>query len=85
MAVLVYALCVLTASTAAVLLLRSVSRRKHPLLLWSGLCFLCLAVSNGLLLLDKLVFPMADLSVWRLVPALLGISLLLYGLISSER
>lgn len=47
-------------------------------------CFLLLAASNTLLVLDKLVFPLADLSGWRLGTAVLAVLLLLFGLIWGE-
>jgi hypothetical protein len=50
-------------------------------LLWSGLCFVGLTVSNGLLVLDKLLVPDVDLSMWRLMAGLLAMLVLLYGLI----
>jgi hypothetical protein len=40
-----------------------------------------LTVNNLLLVADKLLVPWVDLSTWRLVPALLGMLVLLYGLI----
>ena len=85
MATLVYALCALTSLACAVLLLRGyVSTRAH-LLLWSGLCFAGLAANNVLLLIDKSVVPAMDLSLWRSLPALAGVALLLYGLVWETR
>ena len=81
MAGVIYTLCALTSLGCACLLLRSYFRTKSRLLLWSGLCFVGIAVSNVLLVLDRLVFPDADLSIVRLVAALAGMMLLLYGLI----
>ena len=83
-AALVYGLCAATSLACALLLLRGFLQKRHRLLFWSGLCFLGFAVNNSLLLLDKIVFPSVDLSTWRLAPALIGIALLLYGLISTE-
>jgi hypothetical protein len=81
MAEAVYILCALTSLACAVLLLRGYGRSRTRLLLWSGLCFVGLAVSNVLLFLDLVIFPEGDLSVWRSASALLGIGTLLYGLI----
>jgi hypothetical protein len=50
-------------------------------LLWGGLCFSGLTLSNVLLVLDKLVLPDANLSLPRLVVALVAMWTLLYGLI----
>jgi hypothetical protein len=81
MAGLIYGLCTLTAALSAGLLLRSYTRTKSRLLLWSGLCFVGLGLNNFFLVLDRLVFPNIDLTTFRLIPALFGITLLLYGLI----
>lgn len=81
MAGVVFTLCALTALLCAFLLLRTYRRSHYQLLLWSGLCFVGLTVNNLLLVVDKLLVPWLDLSTWRLVPALLGMLVLLYGLI----
>lgn len=85
MATLVYALCALTSVACAVLLLRGYAASRARLLLWSGLCFAGLAANNVLLLIDKRVVPTVDLSLWRSLPALAGVALLLYGLVWETR
>lgn len=85
MATLVYVLCALTSTACAVLLLRGYGRSRFRLLLWSGLCFAGLALNNVLLVIDKRVIPEMDLSVWRTLPALAGIALLLYGFVWDTR
>ncbi|HZG42859.1 MAG TPA: DUF5985 family protein [Longimicrobium sp.] len=85
MATLVYALCALTSLACAVLLLRGYARNRVRLLLWSGLCFTGLALNNIILLVDMRVVPEIDLSVWRTLPALAGIVILLYGLVWETR
>ncbi len=85
MATLVYALCALTSLACAVLLLRGYASSRARLLLWSGLCFAGLAANNVLLLIDKRVVPTLDLSLWRSLPALAGVALLLYGLVWETR
>jgi hypothetical protein len=84
-ATLVYVLCALTSTACAVLLLRGYARSRFRLLLWSGLCFAGLALNNVLLVIDKRVIPEMDLSVWRTLPALAGIALLLYGFVWDTR
>jgi hypothetical protein len=82
MAVAVYVLCALTSLACAWLLLRSWAQTRVRLLLWSGLCFAGLALNNAILFVDKVVIgPGTDLSLVRLVPALAGLLLLLFGLI----
>lgn len=85
MASVIYTLCALTSFVCAWLLLRSYARNRYRLLFWSGLCFVGLSANNVLLVLDKLVFPTADLSTWRLATALSALLLLLHGLISENK
>jgi hypothetical protein len=63
------------------LLLRKFAEVRHRLLLWSGLCFVVLTINNVLLIFDRVIFPTADLSLWRLVSGLVAPLLLLFGLI----
>ena len=78
---LLYAACALTAASCAWLLLRQYVQTRFRLLLWSGLCFIGLTVSNVVLILDRLVFLEVDLSLWRMSATLVAMLLLLYGLI----
>lgn len=81
MAAVIYTLCALAAAFCTYLLLQAYRRGGYRLLLWSGLCFAGLTLNNLLLVLDKLVLPDADLSIWRTSLALLAMTILLYGLI----
>lgn len=81
MAKAVFLLCALTSLACVVLLLRAHRKSRSRLLLWSALCFVGLAMNNGLLVVDRIVLPDVDLSLWRQVPALIGIAVLLYGLV----
>jgi len=81
MAGLIYGLCALTALLCAWLLLQAWRGSRYKLLLWSGLCFAGLTVNNFLLVVDKLIFPAVDMSIWRLVAGLAPLMVLLYGLI----
>lgn len=85
MATLVYALCAVTSLACAVLLLRAYRSTRARLLLWSGLCFTGLAANNVILLIDKRVVPALDLSMWRSLPAVAGVALLIYGLVWETR
>ena len=78
---LIYGLCALTAFSCSWLLLRAYAAGKYGLLLWGGLCFAGLTLNNALLIVDKLIFPLIDFSTWRLLAALSGMAVLLYGLI----
>jgi hypothetical protein len=85
MATFVYALCALTSVLCAVLLVRGYLQSRVRLLLWAGLCFSGLALNNVLLFIDMRVVPDVDLSVWRSLPALAGLLLLIYGLVWESR
>lgn len=78
---IIYGLCALTALLCSSLLLAAYLRSRYRLLLWSGLCFAGLTANNVLLIADKLIFPLSDLSVARSAVALLSLALLLFGLI----
>jgi hypothetical protein len=82
MAEAVYILCALTSVACAVLLLRGYRRSGMRLLLWSGLCFVALAISNVVLFVDLVIIPKdIDLSLIRSSLGLVGVATLLYGLI----
>lgn len=85
MAAAIYILCAFTSAVCAVLLLLAYRRGGYRLLLWSGLCFVGLTANNLLLVLDKLIVPDTDLSVFRTSAALIAMSVLLYGLIWDSR
>jgi hypothetical protein len=86
MATIVYILCALTSLACAILLLRGYRQSGARLLLWSGLFFVGLFLNNLLLIVDLRVVPQVNLAVIRLVPAVAGVFLLLYGMIwESDR
>ncbi|HEX5726286.1 MAG TPA: DUF5985 family protein [Longimicrobiaceae bacterium] len=85
MATLVYALCALTSLLCTVLLARGYLHTRARLLLWAALCFGGLALNNVLLFVDEAAVPSMDLSVWRSLPALAGVVLLVYGLVWDTR
>lgn len=65
----------------AFLLLRAYVRVRKRLLLWSGLCFGGLAVSNLLAFIDLAIVPEINLYQGRLSVAALSLLILLYGLV----
>jgi hypothetical protein len=82
MAGAVYILGTLVALCCAILLLRGYARGRQRLLLWSGLCFFGLAISNFLVFLDLVIYPtQVDLYPLRLATAAVATLLLLFGLI----
>jgi hypothetical protein len=78
---LVYLLCFLTAGLCAVLLVRRHLAAPTPVLLWSAACFVFLAGSNLLVVVDRMVLLEMSLRTPRLVLTLIAVSLLLYGFI----
>ena len=78
---LVYVLCAITSLFCAWLLFREYRTSRTALLFWSGMCFAFFALNNMLLVADRLLYPDVDLSLRRLLPALAGMIVLLYGLI----
>lgn len=78
---IVYMLCAATSALCAWMLLRGYRASKARLLLWSALCFFGLALNNLMLLIDVRLMPDIDLSVWRMVPAVVGAAALIYGLV----
>jgi hypothetical protein len=85
MAAMIYSLCALTSIMCFVLLWRSWRDSRARLLFWSALCFGALSVTNVLLVLDRVVWPVeVDLSLPRLVTALVAVLLLLFGLVWEE-
>lgn len=78
---LVYILCAATSTLCALLLIRGYRRSGTRLLLWSAVCFFGLALNNVLLVIDVRGGASIDLSVWRLIPAVVGAGALLYALI----
>jgi hypothetical protein len=81
MAASVYVLGTLITIACCILLLRGFARTGMKLLLWSGICFLGLSISNFLVFADLVLFPEVDLYYWRLLSASIGMMVLVYGLI----
>jgi hypothetical protein len=81
MAAIIYSLCALVALFCACFLFTAYFRQHYRLLLWSGYCFAGLTLNNIILVLDKIFLPEIDLSIWRLLVALMSLLILAYGLI----
>jgi hypothetical protein len=83
MAESVYILCALTSAACAAMLLRGYARSKARFVLWSSICFIALFVNNVLLMIDKVIVPDRVLfdPAWRSGAALVGLSILIYGLV----
>jgi hypothetical protein len=81
----VYILCAVTSALCAALLVRGYRQSGARLLFWSALCFIGLALNNVLLIIDVQQVTQFNLLTVRLLPALAGVALLLYGLIWETR
>ncbi|CAN5755243.1 hypothetical protein BH24GEM1_BH24GEM1_16710 [soil metagenome] len=82
MASAVYVLCALTSLACAILLLGGYRRRGVRLLLWSGLAFVGFTLGNVMLVVDLVVIgPRMDLAIWRSLPVLAGLGVLIYGMV----
>ncbi len=83
MASLVYILCALTSAACCAMLLRGFLRSRTRFLLWSSLCFAALFLNNLMLMIDRVVVPerVVFAAEWRSAVALVGLSLLIYGLV----
>ena len=79
--IVVYILCAATSTVCAGLLVRGYRQSGARLLFWSALCFVGFALNNLMLIVDLKMLPHVDLATWRLIPALAGVMVLLYGLI----
>lgn len=77
----VYVLCLLASAVCAGLLVRTYAQTRAKLLLWSASCFVLLATTNLLVVVDLIVLPMIDLLPLRRLTTLGGIGVLLYGFI----
>ena len=74
-------LTLLTTLLCAGLLLRAYQNVRKRLLLWSGLCFLGLALSNILRIADLRICLSVDLDTYRLGTTAVAMCLLLWGLV----
>ncbi len=78
---LVYLLCFLASALCAGLLLRQYRNVASPILLWSSTCFTLLAITNLLVVIDKVLLPELDLRLARLLMTLIAVMVLLVGFI----
>lgn len=81
---IIYLLCSGTSLLCAVLLLRRFARQRLHILMFSGLCFLGLALNNLLVYLD-FVIPHTDWTLARNLVAACATVLLVVGLVWNSR
>lgn len=78
---IVYVLCLATSSTCAFLLYRAYRDSRIPLLFWSAVSFLFLALNNLFVVADMLIYPATDLLWLRQLAALGAIGVLIYAFV----
>jgi hypothetical protein len=78
---IIYGLCMLTALMCAWLLLQAYRKTQYRLLFWCSLFFSISAMNNVFLVVDKVMYPDVDLTLYRYIVALTGLCVLLPGLI----
>ena len=76
-----YVIGALVSLVCTALLMRGYRDTRRRLLLWSGLCFAGMTLSNMLVFVDLVIAPDVDLYLWRLSTAAVSMLLLLYGLV----
>lgn len=81
----VFILCAATCLLCAILLFRGYARTHVRLLFWSGLCFTGLMLDNVMTYADLVLFPDVSLVIWRKLPGLIAVVLLLFGLIWESK
>lgn len=85
MPAVVYIACCLLSLLCALQLMSGFRRNKVKLLFWTSLGFFGFALNNALLFIDLILLTeVMDLSVIRTIPALAGMIMMLYGLISES-
>jgi hypothetical protein len=80
---IVYLACCVMSIVCAVMLFKGYAKNRFKLLFWSALGFTGFAFNNLFLVIDITFFPGYDFYVLRTLPALVGMVLLLYGLITD--
>jgi uncharacterized membrane protein len=79
---LVYLLCFLTSAICAGLLVRQHRRAPSRILVWSMACFVLLALSNLVVVVDQVMLgPAMSLRPVRLILTLSAVTVLLFGFI----
>ena len=80
--IILFLLAVATSLACTAFLFRGYARTRLRILMWSGLCFVCLTINNLLLFVDLILLPVEfDLRIIRHVTALVGMCFLIYGFI----
>ena len=74
-----------TTLLCAFLLLRAYLRVRRRLLLWSGICFLILTITDILTIVDLQLIPGLDFFTYRTGSAAVAMAFLVFGLVWESR
>lgn len=77
----IYSLCLLTSLGCATLLIVNYRRNATRLALWTAACFVLLAISNLLVVIDVLILPSVNLLAARKLTSLMAAGILVVGFI----
>lgn len=80
-AISVYFLCSIASATCAFLLYRSYRHNRNQLAFWTAVAFSLFALNNFFVVMDFVIAPGMDFSLFRTVPLAVGAGFLLFGLI----
>ena len=78
---LICLLCTLTSFACGGLLYAEFRRSRTRVLAWTAGCFACLGLNNLMLFTDLIIIPEKDLSALRLVAAVIGYAILIWGFV----
>jgi len=78
---LIYSLCLVASFGCAGLLWRAYGLNRSRLLFWTAVSFCFFALNNLVLVADFLVFPAADLWLWRQAAMAAALSVLIFGFV----
>ena len=80
-AVTVYFLCALASATCAFLLYRSYIHNKNQMAFWTAVAFTLFAINNVFVVVDFVLVPSFDFSLFRTIPLAVGAAVLIFGLV----
>lgn len=78
---LIYCLCLAASFGCAGLLWRAYVLNRSRLLFWTSVSFCFFALNNLVLVADLLVFPAADLWIWRQTATAVALCVLIFGFV----
>jgi len=80
-AITVYLLCAIASSTCAFLLYRSYHANRNQMAFWTAVAFSFFALNNFFVVIDFVIAPGLDFSLFRTIPLAIGSGVLIFGLV----